>query len=99
MKKLFLLAGTIGLFSFLMACGGEEPKEPEIKKNPLNNMMNNMVNEVENEIQHQISDPNSELLEAVDTMKELLDTVKDIFQDKVIEEVKQGVNKEIEKHK
>ena len=56
-------------------------------------MINNAVDQVENEVNQQISDPNSELFQGVDTLK-------DIIEEKVepaINEITDKIKSEVEK--
>ncbi|MEO9533745.1 MAG: hypothetical protein ABJG68_02015 [Crocinitomicaceae bacterium] len=106
MKNKFLVCSALFAFTFLTACGGAEEAEPtdttesnetetteSTNSGGLNDLINNAVDQVENEVNQQISDPNSELLQGVDTLK-------DIIEEKVepaINEITDKIKLEVEK--
>ena len=105
MKNKFIVCSALFAFTLLTACGGAEETdsndatettESETTESSnsggLNDLFNNAVDQVENEVNHQISDPNSELLQGVDTLK-------DIIEEKVepaINEITDKIKSEVE---
>jgi hypothetical protein len=87
MKNKFLVLSAVFVLALLTSCSGrvEETETAEIPEttesadssgstNPggLNDLINGAMNQVETEINKQVSDPNSELLQGIDTLKDIM---------------------------
>jgi hypothetical protein len=82
MKKYFLTLGVVAMAFAMTSCGGDEATETteetstestEESGGGLNDLLNNAVDQVQNEVNQQISDPNSELLQGIDTLKDIIE--------------------------
>ena len=66
----------------------EETTEPNTNSNYFDQIMDNTMKDLSNEINHQVSDPNSELLQTIDT-------VKDVMNQKIIDPIKKKVEDQL----
>jgi len=84
MKKYFLTLGVVAMAFAMTSCGGEEEATETTEETSteesssesgggLNDLLNSAVDKVQDEVNHQISDPNSELLQGVDTLKDIIE--------------------------
>ena len=100
MKKYFLTLGVAAMAFAMTSCGGEEEAsetneetstEESTSNNGggLNDLLNNAVDQVQNEVNQQISDPNSELLQGIDTLKDIIEENVEPLVEKAQDKIKQ----------